>query len=123
MEDDEDEDNEMEITFDHHCSKCGHKICQHFYSYQLDNGYHKYLMECQLCGRGAYEQFAGIKQLYPQSAIDELENQKNEETDKNEKSEKITLDLSSMQQLNIHSDENEEETKDNNTDDDDEWND
>mmetsp|Transcript_14629 Transcript_14629/g.22889 ORF Transcript_14629/g.22889 Transcript_14629/m.22889 type:complete len:195 (-) Transcript_14629:35-619(-) len=122
----EDEDDEYEITFDHHCSKCGHKICQHFYSYRLDDGYHKYLMECALCGRGAHEQLVGVKQMYPQQILDmvqqternkhnengrqneteskedEHEEEEEEEEDNNvqDKGKRVVLNLSAMQQLN-----------------------
>ena len=121
-EGDEDEDNECEITFDHHCSKCNHKICQHFYQYQLDDGYHKYIMECQLCGRGAHEQFAGIKQVYDEKLLNQLglnhnnnnndNNNHDDETKDDEKesaknmdkdgNKKIVLNLSAMKQLNSH---------------------
>ena len=66
---DEEKDEEVEITFDHHCSRCDHKICTHFHSYQLDDGHHKYVMECCLCGRGALEQFAGIKDMESLQAL------------------------------------------------------
>eukprot|EP01083_Nonionella_stella_P038564 104885_1 len=107
---DEEVDEEVEITFDHHCSKCDHKICEHFYSYQLDDGYHKYLMECQLCGRGAHEQFAGIKQLYDEEIVnanddhDVKEDQKEcsieEDNDMQQNQTKIVLNLSGIKQLN-----------------------
>ena len=119
IEGDEDIDNEVEITFDHHCSKCDHKICQHFYSYELDedDNYHKYLMECQLCGRGVFEQFAGIKQGYDQNVLTQLgmnqnNNNDNEDETKDDQKEseqnvnvdkdgnkKIVLNLSAMKQL------------------------
>lgn len=148
---DEDIDNETEITFDHHCSRCGHKICQHFYSYELDDGYHKYLMECQLCGRGAHEQFAGIKQVYDQNLLNQLgintnyqtndnsTNDNNDETKDDEKesehkakanidkdgNKKIVLNLSAMKQLNIEnmSDNDDKSGNKNNEVAEDEWDD
>lgn len=53
----EEEGEETTITFDHHCSKCNHKICEHFYSYEFDTDdkTHKYIMECLLCGKGVHE--------------------------------------------------------------------
>ena len=149
-EGDEDEDDEYELTYDHHCSKCDHKICEHFYSYQLDDGYHKYLMECPLCGRGAYEQFAGIKSVYPQELLDQLglnannhnnnsanndnnndnddtkDDEKTEDKDKEEEeNERIVLNLSAMKQLNTEtlSDNDNNESNKNNEVADDEWDD
>eukprot|EP01084_Bolivina_argentea_P135531 238796_1 len=131
---DEDKDEEVEITFDHHCSKCDHKICQHFYSYELDDNYHKYLMECALCGRGTHEQFAGIKQMYPKEISsnnkntmdnktndDEKDDNKESDSNKNEsENKKIVLNLSGMKQLNVEVTNDTQNDNDNN---DDEWDD
>ena len=48
------------------CAKCGHVICEHNYTYGLETDdksglqYHKYEMDCQLCGIGEMTQFVGI---------------------------------------------------------------
>ena len=47
------EDYEEVITYVHQCGKCGHKICEHFYSFSVDDKEQAFLMECLLCGRGA----------------------------------------------------------------------
>lgn len=68
---DEYKDDEMEITFDHYCSKCDHKICQHLYTYKLSNGSHRYSMECELCGIGG---FIRLKAMWTKMGIEQLLN-------------------------------------------------
>ncbi|ORX57878.1 churchill-like protein [Piromyces finnis] len=50
---DETEDStSITITYNHTCSKCNHLIASHEYTYQLNDGYHEYTMNCDLCGMG-----------------------------------------------------------------------
>mmetsp|Transcript_34088 Transcript_34088/g.55573 ORF Transcript_34088/g.55573 Transcript_34088/m.55573 type:complete len:180 (-) Transcript_34088:188-727(-) len=127
----DEDDDEIEITFEHFCSKCNHKICEHFYSYELEDGHHKYIMQCALCGRGAYEQFAGIKKQIISALSDHDDEQKSndshqEDNNSNKQNkaspshDKIVLNLSALTQSievnDTHIDDNENENDSN------EWN-
>ncbi|CAB4029875.1 Churchill, partial, partial [Paramuricea clavata] len=34
------------------CELCGHNIATHEYTFQIDDGYQEYEMNCKLCGFG-----------------------------------------------------------------------
>lgn len=54
-------DFEQQIVYTHTCSICGHEICKHSYSFEVESDplsqrcVQKYTMECLLCGCGSDE--------------------------------------------------------------------
>jgi len=46
------EETEQEVTFDHTCILCGHKIASHEYTFSVDDQFQEYSMNCMLCGYG-----------------------------------------------------------------------
>ncbi|KJE95266.1 hypothetical protein CAOG_05736 [Capsaspora owczarzaki ATCC 30864] len=48
--DEDDETGEETVTFTHVCKQCNHVIAEHNYTFEIEDGYQEYTMECQLCG-------------------------------------------------------------------------
>ena len=40
----------QEVSFDHTCILCGHKIATHEYSFSVGDQFQEYSMNCMLCG-------------------------------------------------------------------------
>ncbi|KAK3241211.1 hypothetical protein CYMTET_49000 [Cymbomonas tetramitiformis] len=65
-------DFEQQIEYTHTCSICGHEICKHSYSFEVESDpstqrcVQKYTMECMLCGCGSDEKV--IDEGYPTAA-------------------------------------------------------
>lgn len=59
----EDSEEEMEeVSFRHTCASCHHVIAEHYYRFVSDSVSQRYLMECMLCGRGAFHKRYDIVQ-------------------------------------------------------------
>lgn len=43
------------------CAGCGHTICEHFYSFQVNAETQEYMMDCFLCGKGFDTQHLDLK--------------------------------------------------------------
>lgn len=54
-EDENEEDDEYEetVTYQHCCAQCGHVVAEHYYRFNVSDEMQDYLMECSLCGKGA----------------------------------------------------------------------
>lgn len=49
-------DGEAEVLdFEHHCAACAHVIAKHHYTFEVDEEFQKYEMDCPLCGYGQHE--------------------------------------------------------------------
>lgn len=42
----------QEVSFDHTCLLCGHKIATHEYTFSVGDEFQEYSMNCMLCGYG-----------------------------------------------------------------------